>query len=166
MPGGVKPNATDVNAAIAGTFHRDVDSSSDWDLVKDTEVEIPTVSDNIVANGSDKYFRWIRIWFWAQGGAGIQVPLEYVLMRCKSTDALIDLNSAAEFELAQKQSRILAHGWYFVNEGQYVAAKLLSLNKYKIQLYDGEELRLVFRPAYSAVDTIYEAVVQWRELEQ
>jgi hypothetical protein len=155
-----------VDYVTAGTYKRSISSQTGISLVGGTEVEVLDLASTIHGGASaDALFSWLRGIVVVSCGIDISI-LEWMIFRCKSTDALQDLNDAAVVELAQKEGRLFARGVITRGQGQYASPVQTKFEFYNVKLAPDEELRMVLRPIVSgtaAAANIY-TVLEWRQV--
>lgn len=156
------PSKQALEHVTSGTYQRELESLQAQSWTADTEVELPELATDIVASGQDEMFSWIRghYMLWDTASA---LALEYAVIRCKSTDALQDLNDGSTMEALQKEGRIFKTGLLAVQI--YTRIIEIKFEFKQVKLPDGEELRLVIRPLRTTSNsTEIVAKVEWRKI--
>lgn len=159
-------DTTTVRVLTSGTYRRSEISQLSLSFSSGTELEVTQVATDLVADDSkDTVFTWLRIHFMLFDSAEV-MPFEYALIRCDTGDALQDMNSDSTMEELQQEGRILARGIKFVGDVNAGGpCPLIKIEKYKVVVPDGEELRLVVKPmsAGTASGGVIRGVLEWRE---
>jgi len=155
-----------VRFMTAGTYQREVEAQTSFQLVAATEYEIAIVANNILAGAvSDQLFSWIRL-NTLIGTAAESLAVEWALIKCTATDATQDMNSAAQMEILQKEGRVFGRGLLQHGSQSTTGYAKLSVEFYNVKLLIGEELRLLLRPLVGTVAATCNAysVIEWRKV--
>lgn len=128
-----------------GTYQRELISYTSLTQVVGTEYELAMVATKLLASGADERIKWARFHVLCFD-IGQFVTGEWMLYKCLSTDADIDMNTAATIELLQKRGNLLKRGYYVSSKADYGKLQGIKFEIYNVDLNDGEELRLLIRP--------------------
>lgn len=136
-----------------GTFQRGLIDTNAGTWVADTEYDISAIRTNLVASGADKVFPWVRFKVYVFSTA-VSTWMEWMLYKLETGAALPDFDNSAEIEADKKRGRIFGHGTFF-QMSSAISAPIPIKGLYRnIKLIDGEELRLVLKPATAAAATV------------
>lgn len=133
-----------------GTYQRELiaDAPADWAV--GTEVEQTTVATKLVASGQDERVLWARFSVYVYD-ASVPTITEWMLLKCLATDAIQDMNDSSAIELLLKRGKILKRGYHHANANlAYGSASKVKWEIFNVDLNDGEELRMLFRPVLNA----------------
>lgn len=142
MPGGAP-------AKERGTYQRELIYTGPTDWTVGTEVEQATVAQYLVASGQDEKILWARFHCFLFDTT-VATITEWMLIKCSATDAIQDLNDSAVIELLLKRGKILKRGWHRDSSEAYGNSRAIKWEVYNVNLNDGEELRMLFRPVTNA----------------
>lgn len=149
-----------------GTYQRDLiaDTAQSWTGA--TEFEVDELSDAVFASGKDEMYSWVRGMVFLYDSDAFW-GYEWMVIKCDSADALQDLNNNSAVEDLLKEGRIFARGLHMLPAPSTGApVRPIKFEFYKVELQDGEELRLVIRPLITCnagKGYIY-GILEWRQV--
>jgi hypothetical protein len=164
MPETTRTSSASVKFLTSGTYRM-----SDWSdpvlgFVADTEVEVPIVSTEVYASGTDEMYSFVRGKFWFTCTTTSSIA-EWYLLKCLATDATQDLSNDTVVEGLQVDRRIFARGVFTTGIEGYSPFGVIKFAKYNVKLRDGEELRLLVRPIKAGAVTIKAyGILEWRKV--